>query len=284
MFARLHFLAASIASIFALLLTVVSSARADENLFGYVSGAETLPKGHYDLYQTTTARAGKDAGYYRGWDFETEVEYGFTDKFQGSATLLQHYFDVKNVPGLDDQNQYQFGGVEFSAKYRFKSVFKDGYGLALRPEVGFMRYDDVAGIMQRMLYVAPTLIYQKNFLDDTLIFAANGGFQLAWGKKPAEEYEHELSLKAGTGLSYRFAPNWFAGVETHIVSEYPMFNQFEHTVLFAGPSLHYGAQRWWATLSWAWQAWGREVDPTVPRMAFAEEARNEFRLKIGLNF
>ena len=147
-----------------------------------------------------------------------------------------------------------------------------------------MRYDDVAGIIQRMLYVAPTLAYQKNFLDDTLIFTANAGFQLAWGKKPAEEYDHELSLKVGTGLSYRFAPNWFAGVETHLVGEYPQFKQFEHAVLFVGPSIHYGAKRWWATLSWAYQAWGREVDPTVAHMAFAEEARNEFRLKLGFNF
>lgn len=268
----------------ALFALAAPASRADENLFGYVSGAETLPKGHYDLYQTTTARTGKDAGYYRGWDSETEAEYGVTDKLQVSGTLVQHYFDVKNVPGLDDQNRYQFGGVELAAKYRFTSVFKDGYGLALRPEIGFMRHDDVAGILERMIYVAPTLLYQKNFLDDTLIFAANGGVQLAWGKKPAEEYDHELSLKAGAGVSYRFAPNWFAGVETHAVSEYPMFNQFEHTVVFAGPSLHYAARRWWATLSWAWQIWGREVDATVPRMTFAEETRNEFRLKLGFNF
>ncbi len=265
-------------------LCTAASIRADENLFGYVSGAETLPKGHYDLYQTTTARSGKDAGYYRGWDFETEAEYGVTDQFQVSGTIVQHYFNIKNVPGLDNQDRYQFGGVELAAKYRFTSVFKDGYGLALRPEIGFMRYDDVAGILQRMIYVAPTLLYQKNFLDDTLVFAANGGVQLAWGKKPAEEYEHELSLKAGAGLSYRFASNWFAGIETHGVSEYPMFNQYEHTVVFAGPSLHYAARRWWATLSWAYQVWGNEVSPTVHNMAFAEETRNEFRLKLGFNF
>ncbi len=266
------------------LLWTVASIRADENLFGYVSGAETLPKGHYDLYQTTTARAGKDAGYYRGWDFETEVEYGVTDKFQISGTVIQHYFNIKNVPGLTSQDRYQFGGIELSGKYRFTSVFKDGYGLALKPEIGFMRYDDVAGIPQNMFFVAPNLLYQKNFLDDTLILASNAGVQLAWGKKPAEEYEHELSLKAGTGVSYRFAPNWFAGAETHVVSEYPMFNQYEHTVLFAGPSIHYAAQRWWATLSWAYQVWGNEVSPTVKNMAFAEESRNEFRLKLGLNF
>ena len=84
-------------------LCATPATQADENLFGYVTGAETLPQGHYDLYQTTTARGGKDSGYYRGWDFETEAEYGFTDKLQGSVTVVQHYFDVRNVDGLDDQ-------------------------------------------------------------------------------------------------------------------------------------------------------------------------------------
>ena len=64
------------------------------------------------------------------------------------------------------------GGVEITGKYRFKSVFKDGYGLAYRQEIAFLRYDDVAGIIQKELDIAPELIYQKNFYDDTLIFAA----------------------------------------------------------------------------------------------------------------
>ena len=32
------------------------SAHADENLFGYVRGSETLPQGSYELYQFVTQR------------------------------------------------------------------------------------------------------------------------------------------------------------------------------------------------------------------------------------
>src|SRR3954470_17399848 len=99
------------------------SSRADENLFGYTRGAETLPKGHYDLYQFTTLRAGKDAGLYRGWDFETEIEYGFSDKLQASLAVTNHYFKPEGVPELDDASRYRFGGLEAAAKYRFKSPF-----------------------------------------------------------------------------------------------------------------------------------------------------------------
>ena len=270
----------------AALFLTVSVSLADEHLFGYVRGAETLPKGHMDAYQFATWRTGKSSGIYNGWDFETEAEYGITDKLQVGLTLVQHYFDIKDVPELDDGSFYKFGGVEGNAKYRFKSVFKDGYGLALRQEVGYLRYDDVAGIIQEEIDVAPDLIFQKNFLDDTLIFAANAGIKLAWGKKPAEEYDYELTWQGGAGLSYRFAPNWFFGPEVHARSEFPKFDMgfHEHSAIFVGPALHYGAKHWWATLSYAYQAWGEGVDERSYGKTFAEEARNEVRLKLGFNF
>jgi hypothetical protein len=260
--------------------------RADENLFGYVFGAETLPKGHYDFYETGTARTGKDSGDYLAWDSETEIEYGFTDKFQGILGIDQHYFDIKGVAGLANQDRYRFGGLSVGGKYRFLSPFKDGYGLALRVELAFHRFDEVAGVLERETLFAPTLAWQKNFLDDTLITSANLGFGMTWGKRPAEQYDYELALVGGLGASYRFAPNWFFGLEAHARSEYPEMNisRLEHGVLFAGPSLHYAARRWWTTLSWANQIYGYEVGETTHHYAFAEQALNEFRLKFGLNF
>ena len=103
-----------------IIVFAASTARADEHLFGYVRGAETLPKGRADLYQFVTYRTGKDQGSYHAFDFDTEIEYGFTDKFQMSFAVVQHYFDVKDVPGLDDSALYRYGGVELSGKYRFR--------------------------------------------------------------------------------------------------------------------------------------------------------------------
>lgn len=265
---------------------ITISAHADENLFGYTRGAETLPKGHYDFYQFTTLRAGKDEGLYRAWDFETELEYGFSDKLQASLAVTNHYFKTEGVPDLDDASHYRIGGVEAAAKYRFKSPFIDGYGLAIRPEIGFVRYDDVDGLLEHELLLGATLIYQKNFRDDTVIFSANAGFDFTWGKMPAEQYDHELLLDTGAGLSYRFAPGWFAGVESRIHAEFPNFDlsNHEHSVVFAGPAIHYAAQRWWATASWAYQVWGNGVDEPIHHKTYAEEVRNEYRLKIGFNF
>jgi opacity protein-like surface antigen len=262
------------------------SARADENLFGFVRGAETLPKGHFDLYETLTLRTGKDVGVYRGWDSDTEVEYGFTDKLQGSIALTNRYIYNHGVEELDDTNHLTFGGFEGSLKYRLLSPFKDPIGLAVRLETGWLLHDEVGGLLEHEIYVTPEVILQKNFLDDTLITELNFGGEWAWGKDPAEQYYKEWSMQGGAGISYRFARNWFIGVEGHARSEWPLFNfnNFEHVVVYAGPALHYGSERWWATLSYNYQVYGHGVDETTRSQTFAEETRHEIRLKVGFNF
>jgi opacity protein-like surface antigen len=285
-FTRRISLLAALACGIALFAFASSLAHADEHLFGWVRGAETLPGGHFDGYQFITLRTGKAAGDYFGWDFSTEVEYGITDKFQVGLSVEQHYFDIKGVEELEDQSRYRFGGIELSAKYRVFSPFKDKIGVALRLEASYLAFDDVAGIGQEEIDIQPEILLHKNFFDDTLIFHVNAGVKLAWGKKPAEEYDYELTLLGGAGVAYRFAPNWFVGVEGHWRSEYPEFDLgfHEHTAVFVGPSLHYGAQRWWATASYGYQVYGKGIDEPDNGKTFAEEARNEFRLKVGFNF
>jgi hypothetical protein len=92
---------------------------ADEQLFGFTRGVETLPQGRSELYQYVTARTGKAEGDYLGLDIETEAEHGFTDKFQASILLAQHYFNNYGVDGsrdaLNDSNKYRIGGLATSA-------------------------------------------------------------------------------------------------------------------------------------------------------------------------
>lgn len=66
-------------------------------------------------------------------------------------------------------------------------------------------------------------------------------------------------------------------------SGYPLFN-FEHAAPFLGPSLHYSSQRWWATVSYLYQAWGEGVGEPNTGQTFAEETSSIARVKVGFNF
>jgi hypothetical protein len=281
---------------------IAVTARADENLFGYVYGSDTLPKGKWEIYEWMTARVDKGVGDYLGMDFKTELEYGITDRFQASLYLNQRYHNIKgSAPLVDDglggstpeypnRNSFGFEGMQMSFKYNWKSVYKDGYGLSFYLEPGYSRIFKISGERQTEYELETKLIFQKNFLDDTLVWAVNWTTAPEWRRfEGADEYETELELEGTTGISYRVAPNWHVGLEMRGHMEVPKFKELEHFAVFLGPNLHYGGQHWWATLTFLPQVVGGPThDDLNPnrlsgRHSFEHEAV-EVRLKVGYNF
>jgi hypothetical protein len=272
------------------LLLLPTVARADEQLFGFVLGSETLPKGRSEAYQFITFRTGKAEGTYQAFDFETEVEHGFTDKFQGSLSVEQHHFYNKGVNSDRDAfyntNAYRFGGVGMTGKYNFLSPFKDPFGFSFLLDAEYKLHDEVDGLKEHETIIYPNFIFQKNFFDDTLIVDLNAGVELDWGKRPAEQYAYELAATGALGVSYRIAPDWYLGLESQIRSEYPRFDlgDHEHTVIYGGPAIHYATKRWWVTFSYAYQIFGTGIDEPADGYTFAEEQKHQVRLKFGVNF
>jgi hypothetical protein len=178
------------------------------------------------------------------------------------------------------------GGITASGKYRLLSPFKDPLGVAVRLESGYLFHDEVDGLLEHEFFAAPEVDLQKNFRDDTIITELWLGTELAWGKQPAEQYPREIAWQGGPGISYRFAPNWFIGAEGNVRAEYPMFDlgNFEHVVVYAGPSIHYSAERWWVTLSGVYQVYGSGVGEPHDGRTYAEETDFQIRLKVGINF
>src|SRR5205823_13595600 len=105
------------------------------------------------------------------------------------------------------------------------------------------------------------------FLDDRLVWAANFTLEPEWERERSElspgvtesEWEKELKLEVSSGLSYRIAPGWYAGVEGRYASVYPHWTNGLHRetyAVFAGPAIHYGSKKWWATLAYTTQLFG----------------------------
>jgi hypothetical protein len=65
---------------------------------------------------------------------------------------------------------------------------------------------------------------------------------------------HEVTpVELGLGASYRFRPNWSAAVEMRGRRRYAggflEGGRREWSALYAGPTVHYGGQRWFMTVS-----------------------------------
>ena len=267
-------------------------AHADENLWGYLYGSDTLPKGGTELYNWLTLRTGKGKGTYRGWDEMLELEHGFTDRFQASFYLkgrshriaggaLEDDPDRKLARGLD------FNGVNVAFKYSVLSVYKDLLGLSLYLEPSYSRIDKISGERMNQFGLESKLILQKNFLDDQLALAYNLTVEPEWAKfKASGEREKELELEHTVGLSYRVAPKWFVGLEGRYHAEYPEFKGPQEGAFFLGPNIHYAAEKWWFTFTFLPQVAGHPPTPGRGRngLEFEEHERYEFRLKLAWVF
>lgn len=268
---------------------------ADENLFGYVTGAETLPQGAWEAYQWMTWREGKAAGDYSAQDYRTEIEHGITDKLSGALYLNYRGHQIDGSAPVDEAGDAEypdldrglgFQGVQGALKYNFLSPYTSPVGLSLYVEPGYSRIFKITGEKQNEYSLEFKFIAQKNFLDDQLIWAINLTPEFERRKfDNSDEWEDELAVEVTTGLSYRFAPNWYAGLEGRYHSEYPEYGKREHFGVFLGPTIHYGDKKWWATATWLPQVYGSPSDLVGDdNLHLGEHEAQEFRIKIGYNF
>lgn len=281
-----------------------SPTHADENLFGYIKGAETLPEGSWELYQVITRRAGKGLGEYNALDTRTEIEYGITNRFTASAELQGTSIHSKGLQvsayiPKDNDSGFHLSGVEAAMKYNILSPAKDDFGLAPYFSLSYSWIDKHSGQRKDTASAETILLLQKYFFEGELIWVGNFGMESTFAKRhplyglaadvewPTHP-ETEIELISGTGLSYRILPNWYLGGELLHEVEFETEVGQERWSLFAGPSLHYGSEKWWGTFTWFPQVRGGGFEDIAgqdnKKLHLIEKTKHELRLKVGFNF
>lgn len=281
---------------------LASPTLADESLLGHVKGAEVLPKGAYDVYSVINWRTDKGQGTYNAVDVMAEVEYGVSDRFQfGTAVKMRH---VKNEGLLVDgylPKEGSFGpklaGLEATGKYMFLSPALDDFGLAAYTAVDWDWVDPHSGQKKNTLSTEFEVIGQKYFLEGQVIWMGNISLEGTYSDRAAiadlpdgfewpTDPEMELEITTGTGVSYRFMPNWYIGAEIEYQTEFETEVGQERYSWFAGPTIHYGGAKMWASLSWLPQisGGGEKYDGQTAKLHLIEKTKHEIIFKIGFNF
>lgn len=280
-----------------ILLTPLS---ADESLLGFSKSAEPLPMNAIDLVQHVEIHGDKGAGKYQGIYTKTEFEYGVTDKFTVAAYLLGQSVTTKGIVidgyiPADHAGGWDYSGFEASMKYNFLSAAKDDFGLSQYLSYTHLNKDPHSGQDKQVDSFEIKLLAQKYFLDGQLIWLGNLGLEATRAQRKAVETsaewsldpEMEIALLASTGLSYRFMDNWFAGAELVYEQENETEVGLERFSYFAGPTIHYGAQRWWGSFSYLreFAGGGEKFDAqNDTSLHLIERTKNKFLFKIGYNF
>lgn len=273
---------------------IAGAARAEANPFSYSYTAGVDEPGETELALWATGRRGKDDSHYDAQDYRLEIERGITGRFQiaGYVNLASHH--VRDLGADRDRidRDLAFQGLSLEFKYKLLDEKTDGFGLALYAEPGWSRIHKVEGEKGTEYELELKLIASKGWMHERLVWAGNLTFEPEWEREREEippgvvnsSWEKELKLEATTGLAYRFAPHWRAGVEARYASVYSDWTDGLHRdahAIFAGPTISFDKDEWSASLSFLPQLAGA---PGPRSRNLDEFEKREIRLKLSHEF
>lgn len=245
------------------------SAHAGEGMFNRAYTTETVPKGRFEVEQMVRNRSGRSYGTYSAFDFKTEFEYGVTDEFQAAFYFNTNYMNAKDAPDDDDpaiaagntgfsRNLWSVQSLSFEFTYRLLSPITDPIGLAVYMEPTYMLHDLHDGLTYDKAFENEfRIIVQKNLFNDQLILVYNMVAEFEFLRfEGQEDYKGELDWNHELGATYRVGSNLYVGLEGRNHNEIGNFITHEHSVIWAGPSIHYANQTFWATLGVMKQVYG----------------------------
>jgi hypothetical protein len=250
------------------------AARADERMFTYSYEAKTLPKGSWEFEQWATLQEGKDGGKWSTLLLREEIEYGVTDRLNGSVYLNSAYQANHAVPGFDDEHSFGFDSMSTEWKYKLTEPSLDPVGSLLYGEIKFSNDEYEIETKLVLSKEAGPFTFAYNFVWEAVLARAEDPTV-----SPQWRWEHEISNTFG--ISYSLTRSVAAGVEAYDISRFDRSLAGAHThAYYAGPNLHYSGGTWWATVTYL-----RQVSfGAGPEFSDPDNTRYSLRLIVGVNF
>ncbi len=214
-------------------LLISGNTKADERKFNYVYQSNVLSKGHRDLEVWTTARVGKNSGYYAALDHRVEFELGLSKKLQTAFYL--NFSNTKTDKSGSMQTFFEFQGFSSEWKYQVSNPYTNS--------IGFGLYGELSLNVDRA-ELETKLIFDKKIGNTTLALNITAEPEWDLGLPSDLEFKQENSF----GLSHAITNNFSAGLE---MRQHNVFVKGDliHSSLFGGPVLSYAEQNWFVNFT-----------------------------------
>jgi hypothetical protein len=254
------------------ILACAAAARADDRKFTYSYEAKTLPQGTWEFEQWATVQGGKDAGRWTTLKLRDEIEYGVTDRLNGSIYLNSVYQANSGVPGFDNEHSFGFDSMSTEWKYKLSDPSTDPVGVLLYEELAF----------SNTVYELETkLVFSKELGPFTFAYNVVWEAVLNRAADPAQSpqwtWEHEISNTLG--ISYGFSTAFAVGIEAYDIARFDTFTRSSTRADYVGPNVHYSFGSWWATLTVLRQVSTHDLEFGDP-----DNTKWALRLIVGVNF
>jgi hypothetical protein len=107
-----------------------TSAFDTEHIFGFAEGSDIGKKGELEIESITIGSFGALGGY-SNIDNETSLRYCVANELRLSIGSLADYFNIHNVPGLNDRSAAEFSGIITEIRWHILDWRTSPFGMTL---------------------------------------------------------------------------------------------------------------------------------------------------------
>jgi hypothetical protein len=256
-------------------------------IFGFTEGSGIGLEGEKEFSPEMVTNFGKRDGRYAVT--QTKLEYEFTPnqyvQFELGPIVSSH--NILNVTGLDDRNQFAFGG--FFGEIRYLMLDRgptSPLAVTLSVEPEWHRIDETSGARVTNYGLEIKLNADLELVKNRLFLGANLLYEPETTKDDTGIWSNESTFGFSTALAFRILPQVTVGSELWYLRHYEGigFNTFTGDAVYVGPTIYVQiSPKVFMTAAWNTQIAGHEVgDPG--RLDLTDFSRQRAKLKVAVEF
>ena len=256
-------------------------------IFGnFTVGSSTGLQGEMAFEPESEADFGKRFGHYAATGTALEFEYTPTQFMQVEFGPSVSYYNIHNVPGLDDRNLLSVNGFESDFRFLLLERGPSPFAVTLSVEPEFHSLDETSGASVQNYGLETKIEADTELIKNRLFLAFNLLYEPETTYSAIEGWDNESTLGISSALAFQIIPKVIIGADLWYLRHYDgvAFNSFTGDAVYLGPSFYWQiAPKVLVSAAWEAQVAGHEVGVASP-LDLTDFSRERARLLLEFEF
>jgi hypothetical protein len=256
-------------------------------IFGnFTVGSSTGIEGEKAFEPETRADFGKRGGRYAVGATELELEYTPTQFMQVTFGPTVSYYNVHNVPGLDDRNLGTVNGFEGQLRSVLIDRGPSPFAVTLSLEPEFHSRDETSGAKVVNYGLEAKFEADTELIKNRLFLGFNLLYEPETTRADLGMWSKESTFGVSSALAYQIIPNVVIGADLWYLRHYDgtFFNSFTGDAVYLGPTFYWKiAPKVLMSAAWEAQIAGREAG-VASALDLTDFSRQRARLLLEFEF
>jgi hypothetical protein len=256
-------------------------------IFGnFTVGSSTGLEGEMAFEPETDADFGKRFGRYAATRTALEFEYTPTQFMQVEFGPTVSYYNIHNVPGLDNRSLLGVNGFESDFRFLIVERGTSPFAVTLSVEPEFHSLDETSGASVQNYGLETKIEADTELIKNRLFLAFNLLYEPETTGSTLGGWDNESTFGISSALAFQIIPKVIIGADLWYLRHYEgvAFNSFTGDAVYLGPTFYWQiAPKVLISAAWEAQVAGHEVGVASP-LDLTDFSRERARLLLEFEF